>query len=120
MIRSALFYWVECDRCGRKVESDYAAWAEKDYALDEAYDSEWMIGGAGEVPDDFGQVCWKCVELFTCRECGSWRPEDSSCLECGEAKAPQGVPQTVDSPGTSPTQATDGQRPQPPMKGKTR
>lgn len=44
-LRSADFYWLECDECGVKSteNSDVAAWGEIEHAVDEARDSEWCI-----------------------------------------------------------------------------
>ena len=42
-IKSAPFYWLECDGCGVKSTegSEHAAWAEEDQAINIAMDSDW-------------------------------------------------------------------------------
>ena len=39
------FYWIECDRCRVKSTdgSDYAAWADPGWAVEEAESSDWLI-----------------------------------------------------------------------------
>lgn len=42
-IKSAPYYWVECDDCGAKSTEggEHSAWSEGDMAWEEAYNSDW-------------------------------------------------------------------------------
>lgn len=44
-IKSALYYWITCDNCGRKSTdtSGYSAWADESLAIDDALDNDWII-----------------------------------------------------------------------------
>ena len=43
-IKSAPYYWVECDGCGERAEYDeFAAWSEKSQAID--YAADWTQDG---------------------------------------------------------------------------
>lgn len=54
-IKSAPYYWVECDLCGAPLEtSEYTAWQAPDQAEDEAYYSAWHIQGGNH-------LCYDCL-----------------------------------------------------------
>ena len=67
-LRSAPYWWYECDRCGVSAQdgSDYSAWQEKAAAVLEPEDAGWWI-------DDDGHAL--------CDEC---QPPDRDEYEMGE------------------------------------
>ena len=82
-IKSAPFYWVECDGCGtRHKYDDHIAWVTKDQAVDIAHESDWLIGGYGDAPEALGHYCWECQQPFICNECGEYQTLDEPCTEC--------------------------------------
>ena len=44
MIVEVTMYTVECDNCKetRGQDSEYSCWNDEDYALDEAFDHDWI------------------------------------------------------------------------------
>jgi hypothetical protein len=58
-VKSAPYYWVECDNCGIRCEyGEFAAYGERSIAVDEAVDVyDWTADGG----DRFH--CPKCSEL---------------------------------------------------------
>ena len=89
-LKSAPYYWVECDSCGERCEyGDFSALADFGSAIDGALDSEWTQDGQGK------HHCRDC-EPF-CEECkkpaGPLSGErDYLCQECwdkAEAAAAQ-------------------------------
>lgn len=65
-VKSAPYYWVECDNCGARCEyGDFSAWADKSYAIDSAVDGDWYADG----------------DKHHCPDCPSLRAE---CHGCGE------------------------------------
>jgi hypothetical protein len=66
-IQSAPYYWVICDSCGRNAQedTDYAAWAHQETALDVAVDGGWSASeqlGKHHCPR-CERFCEKCGEL---------------------------------------------------------
>jgi hypothetical protein len=55
-LKSAPYYWLECDRCGDKSTEagDFSAWAEPQGAHDEAGNSGWTEIDGG----DYCSGCW--------------------------------------------------------------
>lgn len=68
--KSAPFWWLECDRCGKKStqDSDFAAWSTLASAIDDAINGEWSTQ---DVVD--GEI------KALCEECGPFCEND-----CGE------------------------------------
>lgn len=61
-LKSAPYYWVECDDCGLSAEEggDYAAWALEAVARDNAYNADFC---ELEVPGEALQhFCYDCAE----------------------------------------------------------
>ena len=78
MIKSALYYWLTCDRCGQKSTKDtqYEAWSSEVEAVDQAVDFEWLIDEHGNgFCDKCVQWCPKCEDKLiskdrlACQEC---------------------------------------------------
>jgi hypothetical protein len=70
-VKSAPYYWVECDGCG--VRCEFAAYGERSFAVDEAVDElDWTTDGV-----EF--ACPKCPGLFRCENCG--KPAGDLCGE---------------------------------------
>lgn len=68
-VKSAPYYWVECDGCGAisTESSEHSAWVEAAYAIDHAMDVEWAEYTAPTSPrpgvragDDI-HLCPKCA-----------------------------------------------------------
>jgi hypothetical protein len=80
-LRSAPYWWVECDGCGDRCEyGDFSAWADHGYAIDGAIEAEWTEA-------DGKHHCPKCPPLTKCENCGKEAgPEaadrDGHCAEC--------------------------------------
>ena len=82
-LKSAPYYWVECDVCGvsANAETDYAAWADKGTAYDEAVNADWVT----DLDDK--DYCWTCSPYPMCAECGQktaqteW-DDETFCDEC--------------------------------------
>ena len=61
-VKSELYYWVVCDRCGARCDyGDYAAMADEGQAVYMAEESEWVL--VGEWPNYTGHYCPDCVVL---------------------------------------------------------
>lgn len=81
-IKSAPYYWLECDGCGVRHApggGEYSAMADAAYVVDEAVDEDdWTTDGQRH-------HCPTCPALFRCEICGSPAsgPDDPSDL-CGE------------------------------------
>jgi hypothetical protein len=79
--QSSLYWWVLCDRCGKRHESydDYEAWAEKDQADELADDSGWLVEGGNHLCedcqphgpdwDDEHEVCAEGRAELECEQC---------------------------------------------------
>ena len=54
-IKSAPYYWLECDACGVKSteDGDISAWSEVDHAFDDAGHRDWTITNDGK------HYCWQ-------------------------------------------------------------
>ncbi len=81
-IKSAPYYWVECDGCGEssQLDSDYSAFGSKDEAIEQATDyAEWLDTTDGKY---WCQSCTVC-----CHECGDeWIPKPATvCPVCAKA-----------------------------------
>jgi endogenous inhibitor of DNA gyrase (YacG/DUF329 family) len=80
-LKSAPYFWVECDGCGDRCEyGDFAAWADADYAIDGATEADWT-----EL--DGKHHCPSCPELIKCERCGKEAgpgaaDRDDRCAEC--------------------------------------
>lgn len=80
-IRSAPYYWVECDNCGERAEysgGEISAWKEAAQAVDGVVDDEWSIHGDKH-------HCPRCPPL--CQRCGESAGElsgerDYHCVKC--------------------------------------
>lgn len=74
-LKSAPFYWLECDGCKVRSteESDFSAWADDGMAEEEAASSDWIV-------EDDRHLCVKCSEGLRCPDCGEPKPSaDSPC-----------------------------------------
>jgi hypothetical protein len=85
-IKSAPYYWVICNNCGKRHEEDFSAWDDPALALDNAIDSEWTTDG-------IRHNCPKCPWLVACEECGKPAGEkpderDEQCQACWDKRAP--------------------------------
>jgi hypothetical protein len=62
-IKSAPYYWVECDGCGERCEYDeFTAMANEGSAIDMALDAEWSTDGSEH-------HCTECPVLAQCERC---------------------------------------------------
>jgi hypothetical protein len=63
-LKSAPYYWLECDGCGVKSTegSDYAAWADHGQAEDDATAADWYVRNGVHYCDDCEtkRVCIEC------------------------------------------------------------
>jgi hypothetical protein len=67
-VKSAPFYWVECDVCGTSANDgeDVSAWADSGYAQDSANDADYI-----HLPDG-RDLCLKCRDGWVdCQGCFS-------------------------------------------------
>jgi len=84
MIKSAPYYWVECDNCGSRCEYDeFSAMSDADQAVDLAVDGEWSAQGERH-------HCPSCPYITDCAECRKDAGEDASerddlCQACWDA-----------------------------------
>jgi hypothetical protein len=85
-LKSAPYYWVECDNCGIRCDyDDYAAWSDDGQAIDEAVTRDWSHHGDRD-------HCPACPPLCeTCREEAGEESADrddlcQSCWEKAEAE----------------------------------
>lgn len=84
-IKSAPYYWVECDECNTRHEpggGEYSALAKAADAIDEAETDDWTTDGERH-------HCPTCPGLFCCEDCGKPAGEmagerDYRCLPCFE------------------------------------
>jgi len=71
-LKSASYYSVECDGEGCDANAqecgEFSAWAQADYALDEAISNGWL-----EVKDK--HYCEECRAKFDCDDCGEAKTE---------------------------------------------
>ena len=71
-LKSAPYYWVECDNCGVRCEYDeFSAWADPGYAEQGAIDSNWSSQGERH-------HCPRCPHIADCERCGKDAGEDAS------------------------------------------
>lgn len=71
-IKSAPYYWVECDGCGARCEyGDFSAMADPGAAVDGAYDDEWSVQGERH-------HCPSCPHIANCEKCGKDAGVDAS------------------------------------------
>jgi hypothetical protein len=64
-LKSAPYYWVECDKCGGRADyGDYAAWMDASSAVEQLDDSGWLT-----INSEKG-------ELYYCTDCTVWSDED--------------------------------------------
>lgn len=64
-VKSAPYYWLECDSCGEKSTegTDYSAWSDEGDAYDQAYNHDWVRIPAGDYcPDCSPVICEQCDE----------------------------------------------------------
>ena len=82
-LKSAPYYWIECDHpgCGaRSTEGgDYAAWADHGAAYDEATSRDWYCpsGGPDLCEEHAPPFCCNCSEVATTEHEG-----DDYCDDC--------------------------------------
>jgi len=85
-LKSAPYYWLECDQCGVKStdEGEFAAWSDSGTAFDNARDDEWTTDGERD-------HCPNCPSITKCEQCGSpagelaGRERDDHCEKCWTA-----------------------------------
>lgn len=80
-VKSAPYYWLECDHpgCGRKSTegSDHSAWSEIDGAEESARDYDWFV------EQDGVHFCEEHALARICPECGEPKPaDDTTCADC--------------------------------------
>ncbi len=94
-IKSAPYYWVVCDDCGRSPQdsSDYTAMSDQGSAIDNATDADYAIDGDSHYCDDCAPkrgfwTCEGCCErkriVHTTGESNIFGP-NRWCKECHEA-----------------------------------
>lgn len=57
MIKSAPYYWIECDNCGETCPAqydEYSAWADEAQAIEIAMDLEWQMDDQHLCPECCG------------------------------------------------------------------
>lgn len=64
-VRSAPFYWIECDVRGCSetcpTGDEISAWDSEDTAIDMARESGWLLVGNHEYcPEHHHELCWTC------------------------------------------------------------
>lgn len=83
-IKSAPYYWVECDGCGDRCEyGDFSAMGDPGQAVDGATESEWSVQGERH-------HCPSCPHVASCEKCGKDAGADASerddhCQACWDA-----------------------------------
>ncbi len=87
VLKSEPFYWLECDKCGRRSTEDgeFAAWADGGQAEGDAMDSGWHVEGGRH-------LCEKCITR--CPECREVLAEGVTVCsdpECAPDAAPDGL-----------------------------
>ena len=72
-LKSAPYYWIECDGCGKRCDyDDYSAWDNSRTAIDYAIEADWTTDGER-------RHCGSCPGLFKCEKCG--KPAGDLCGE---------------------------------------
>ena len=83
-IKSAPYYWLECNNCGERAEyGDFAAMDSEASAIGQARDSEWTRQGDRD-------HCPDCPPIGDCERCGKDAGElpgerDYHCQSCWDA-----------------------------------
>ena len=88
-LKSAPYFWIECDDCGTKSteNSEHSAWSDHGHARDEAINSDWYV-------EEDGDYCDECAPkrgIRVCAGCGDLKPttrgkdDDDWCAECTAA-----------------------------------
>ncbi len=70
-LKSAPYYWIECDGCGAKSTEDgeFSAWGDQGSAYDDAHNNaEWITIDAGV--EMAGDYCQSCAPFPMCAGCG--------------------------------------------------
>lgn len=66
-IKAVTFYTVVCEECGTSADegSDYAAWSDRDGAVESAHNADWWNSDDGDRwwCHDHAPVCPDCGEL---------------------------------------------------------
>jgi hypothetical protein len=90
-LKSAPYYWVVCDDCGRSAQenADVSAWLQEDVAVDEAVSAGWWVASEHEDAEDkdYCDGCGIKHGLDYCDGCGDLqrveRQENTRlCAEC--------------------------------------
>ena len=84
-LKSAPYYWLECDDCGEKSTEggDYTAWSDHGAAESDAEVSDWYV-------EDGHHWCEACRHKHICIECDKVTDDlddDTACPECREGGA---------------------------------
>ena len=96
-IKSAPYYWVECNNCGSRCEyGDFTAMADDGQAVDGAVEDEWSVQGERH-------HCPSCPYIADCEKCGKDAGEDASerndlcqgCCDAAGAEEAANTPQPV-------------------------
>ena len=63
-LKSAPYYWLECDGCGKPADyGEFSAMSDEGSAIDCALDSEWSTDGEK-------YHCYDCPVIAKCVRCG--------------------------------------------------
>lgn len=69
MIKSAPYYWLECDGDGCErtstEDTDYAAWSERSDAVEQAENGDWLVTDRGDSGPGNGEEHF-CPEHIPC------------------------------------------------------
>jgi protein-arginine kinase activator protein McsA len=84
-IKSAPYYWVQCDGCKKTATymDEYSAWSRESEAIDHAIEDEWTTDGEKH-------HCSECPTLTECKNCKKSAGElagerDDHCQTCWDA-----------------------------------
>jgi hypothetical protein len=90
MIKSAPYYWVECDKCGARCEyGDFSAMSDAGAAVDDAVSDDWTARGEQH-------HCPSCPAIGDCDNCSKDAGEGltereglcQACWDAAEVKTP--------------------------------
>jgi hypothetical protein len=100
-LKSAPYYWLECDKCGERAEYDeFSAMGTAGQAIDLAIDGEWSMQGERH-------HCPACPRIANCERCGKDAGElpmerDDHCQACWDEMEALDVPASPPAAGVTP------------------